>query len=87
MSITQNITHFKKYGNDIMLSFFNNSSKHQMFDRIKKILSVKKLLSVFVVPFFVVSVTAVVVLLLAYNMGIKFANNILQRVKAVPFFK
>lgn len=32
----------------------------QMFDRIKKMLSDKKILSVFVVPFFVVSVTAVV---------------------------
>lgn len=59
----------------------------QMFDRIKKMLSVKKILSVFVVPFFVVSVTAVVVLLLAYNRGIIFAKNILQRVKVVPFFK
>jgi hypothetical protein len=59
----------------------------QMFDRIKKMLSVKKILSVFVVPFFVVSATAVVVLLLAYNRGIIFAKNILQRVKVVPFFK
>jgi|GEM_PF-1671596 len=48
----------------------------QMFDRIKKILSIKKILCVFVVPFFVVSVTAVVVLLLAYDGGIKFAKNI-----------
>jgi hypothetical protein len=48
----------------------------QMYDRIKKILSVKMILNVFVVPFFVVSITAVVVLSLAYNMGIKFANNI-----------
>ncbi len=48
----------------------------QMFDRIKKMLSVKKILSVFVVPFFVVLVTAVVVILLAYDRGIKFAKNI-----------
>jgi hypothetical protein len=48
-----------------------------MFDRIKKTLSVKKILTVFVVPFFVVSITTVVVILMAYNMGIKFANNIL----------
>lgn len=48
----------------------------KMFDKIKKMLSVKKILSVFVVPFFVVLVTAVVVLLFAYNMGIKFAKNI-----------
>jgi len=48
-----------------------------MVDRIKKMLSVKKILSVFVVPFFVVSVTAVVVLLLAYNGGLKFAKNVL----------
>ncbi|MDQ1254876.1 MAG: hypothetical protein QG646_4146 [Euryarchaeota archaeon] len=41
-----------------------------MFDKIKKILSV------FVVPFFVVSITAVVILLMAYTIGIKFANNI-----------
>ena len=48
----------------------------QMFDRIKKMLSAEKILSVFVVPFFVVSVTAVVVLSLAYNRGIKFAKDI-----------
>lgn len=48
----------------------------QMYDRIKKILSVKKIVSFFVVPFFVASITAVVVLALAYNMGMKFANNI-----------
>ena len=64
-----------------------------MLDRIKKIPSIKKILnlktilSIFVVPFFVVSVTAVVVLSLVFNMGIKFVNNILQRVKVVPFFK
>jgi hypothetical protein len=49
---------------------------YQMFDRIKKILSVKNILSFFVVPLFVVPITAVVVLLMAYNMWIKFANNV-----------
>jgi uncharacterized membrane protein len=49
---------------------------NKIFDRIKKILTAKKMLSIFVVPFFVASITAVVVLSLAYNMGIKFANNI-----------
>jgi hypothetical protein len=71
----QNSSSFEKCRDDIMLSFFNNSPQHQMFDRIKKILSVKKILTVFVVPFFVVSITAVVVLLMAYNTGVKFANN------------
>ncbi len=42
-----------------------------MFDEIKKILSA------FVIPFFVVSIAAVAVLSLAYNRGIKFANNTL----------
>jgi hypothetical protein len=41
-----------------------------------KLLSIKKILNVFVVPFFVVSITVVVVLSLACNMGIKFVNNI-----------
>ncbi len=41
-----------------------------MFDRIKKILSV------FVAPFFVVSIAAVAVIILAYNMVLIFANNI-----------
>jgi uncharacterized membrane protein len=49
--------------------------ENKTFDRIKKILSIKKILNIFVVPFFVASITAVVVLLLAYDMGIKFANN------------
>lgn len=47
-----------------------------MYDRIKKILSLKMILNIFVVPFFVASITFVVVLSLAYNMGIKFAKNI-----------
>ena len=49
--------------------------KNKTFDRIKKIMSIKKVLSIFVVPFFVASITVVVILLLAYDMGIKFANN------------
>jgi len=48
----------------------------QMFDRIKKMLSVEKILMFSWLPFFVVSVTAVVVLSLAYNRGIKFAKDI-----------
>ena len=50
--------------------------ENQIFDRIKKILSIKNILNIFVVPFFVASITAVVVISLAYNMGIKFANSI-----------
>jgi len=48
----------------------------QMYDRIIKTLSIKKILSVFVVPFFVAPITAVVVLSLSYYAGIKFIKNI-----------
>lgn len=49
---------------------------NKIFDRIKKTLTAKKMLSIFVVPFFVASITAIVVISLAYNMGMKFASNL-----------
>jgi len=47
-----------------------------MFDRIKKVLDIRNVVSIFVVPFFVAPVTVVVVLLLGYDIVIKFTNNV-----------